>query len=193
MMDGDLTLITGPALEPIDRDTTLKSHLRIDHDDENDLLDALIIAAREYYEAATRRALITQTWQLTLDAWPGGNSLRLPKPPLQSISHIKYLDEGGLETTWASSNYVVDTAGGRVALAKNISWPTVSLYPVGAVRITFAAGHGAAASNVPQRSIQAIKLLIGHWYENREATVMGGIPREVPFALESLIYLDRAY
>lgn len=192
-MDGELTLVTDATVEPILADMELKNHLHIDHEDENDLLDGLIVAARKYFEEATRRALITQTWRYTLDDWPAGRIIKLPRPPLQSVTSIDYLDEDGNSTTWATSNYIVDTDGGRISLAANKDWPTADLYPVGAIRITFVAGY-TSASAVPKQMRHCLKLLIGHWYENREGTVTGaGLSRQVPFGIESLIYLNRAY
>lgn len=190
---GELTLVAEPATEPIDTDDELKTHLRIDHNEEDDLLDGLVEAARKTFEEMTHRALITQTWRYTLDAWPDGRIIALPRPPLQSVSSISYVDEDGNESTWGASNYVVDVAGGRIALAASANWPSVSLYPIGAIRITYVAGYGAAGSAVPRQMRQAIKLLVGHWYENREATMSGAIAREVPMGLKALIYLNRAY
>jgi len=189
---GDLTLVTAPTIEPLETDNDLKKHLRIDHNEEDDLIDGQITAARAYFEDVTHRALLTQTWRYTLDAWPDGPVIALPRPPLQSVTDIKYLDEDGNETTWGSSNYVVDTAGGRVALASNVGWPAVSLYPIGAIRITFVAGW-TSVDAVPAQMKQCIKLLVGHWYEHREGVSEGAIQREIPFAVKSLVHLNRAY
>ena len=105
-------LVTGPAEEPVTRDET-KTQLRIDHTDEDSFVDGLITAARAYVEDATFRALVTQTWKLNLEAWPAGNAIEIPKPPLQSVSSVVYLDEAGASTTWASSNYIVDADSPR--------------------------------------------------------------------------------
>lgn len=189
-----LTRTVAPAVEPLST-AEAKNHLRVDTADDDILIDALIKAARERVEDLSHRALITQTWRYSLDAWPEGDVILLPRPPLVSVSQIQYLDTAGSPTTWASSNYIVDTDSepGRVVLAYGISWPTETLYPSAPIQITYDAGYGAAGSNVPQHLRQAILLLVGHWYENREATVGGAIIREVPLAVESLILQDRAY
>ena len=155
------------------------------------LLTALIQAAREYVEGYQNRALCTQTWELVLDNWPIRDSIEMPKPPLQSVSSIKYKDSAGTEATWADTNYIVDPDSflGRVVLADNISWPTVTLYPAGGIRIQFVAGYGLAAS-VPQTTRQAMLLLIGHWYENREGSSERSM-QEIPFAVKALLDLNR--
>jgi uncharacterized phiE125 gp8 family phage protein len=183
-----------PASEPVSL-TDAKAHLRVDIDDDDDFISGLIAAARQYTETTTRRAFISQTWRLSLDNWPAGDEIELPKPPLASVSSIVYKDADGASTTWATSNYIVDTDSepGRIVLANGASWPTVSLYPVNPIQITFVAGYGAAGSSVPQYLRQAVKLLVSHWYENPEATKEGSALQEIPFGVESLIYLNRAY
>lgn len=155
------------------------------------LLTALIQAAREYCEGYQNRALCTQTWELVLDSWPVRDYVELPKPPLQSIVSIKYKDKAGAESTWADTNYIVDPDSflGRVVLADGISWPTATLYPAGGIRIQFVAGYGLAA-DVPQTTRQAMLLLIGHLYENREAGAERALS-EIPFGVKALLDLNR--
>jgi uncharacterized phiE125 gp8 family phage protein len=91
-----------------------------------------------------------------------------------------------------TADYFVDDKSepGRVALAYNKSWPTLSLRPTNAVVVQFTAGYGDAADDVPQRVKQAMLLLIGHWYEHREAVLTGSISKEIEFT-NSLLWLDR--
>lgn len=156
---------------------------------EDTLLAGLIQAAREYVETYQNRALCTQTWELVLDAWPAGY-IEIPLPPLQSITSIKYKDSEGKENTWAATNYIVDTDSylGRV-LADGCSWPSDALYPAGAIRVKFVAGYGLAAA-VPATIKAAMLLLIGHWYEHREATDAVNLS-EIPFAVKSLLDMNR--
>jgi uncharacterized phiE125 gp8 family phage protein len=189
-----LKLVTAPLVEPVSLDE-MKSHLRVDIEDHNDLISGLIAGAREYLEGATNRAFVSQTWRLSLDNFPAGE-IELPKPPLLTVDSIVYLDSEGVETTIDSSDYIVDTDSepGRIVLASGASWPTgVSLYPVNPVQIEFTAGYGDAGSDVPQYLRQAVKLLVSHWYENPEATKEGSALREIPFGVESLIFLHRVY
>lgn len=155
------------------------------------LLTGLIQAAREYAEGYQNRALCTQTWELVLDDWPNDKYVEIPKPPLQSVTDIKYKDTAGVEATWAVTNYIIDIDSflGRVVLAYGCSWPTTSLYPVGGIRIRFVAGYGLAAS-VPQTTKMALLLLIGHWYEQREG-VSERPMSEVPFAVKALLGMNR--
>lgn len=195
MMRLVLAQTSAPAVEPLSLDEA-KLHLRVDIGDDNELITALIVAARQYVEGATNRALISQTWRLSLDYWPYANCIRLPKPPLQSVTSLVYLDEDGNQTTWDASNYIVDTDSepGRLVLADDASWPSLTLYPSNPIRVTYVAGYGDEGSDVPEHLRLALKLLIGHWYENREAIVStGAVPKEIPLAVESLINLHRVF
>ena len=155
---------------------------------EDPLLSALILAAREHVEAFTRRALVTQTWDLKLDGFP--SVIRVPRPPLQSITSISYIDSNGATQTWAAANYSVDTSSqpGRIEPAYGISYPTLRGVP-NAVTIRFVAGYGAAAA-VPQSVKQAILLFVAHLYENREP-VSPAAMSPVPMAFDALLWPHR--
>lgn len=187
-----LKLITPPAAEPVTLQEA-KDHLRITGSDEDALLTTFIEVAREYCEEYQNKAYITQTWDLSLDEFPK-SPYSLPKPPLQSISSIKYYDQDGTEHEFNASNYLVDTASvkGRVSLAYGKSWPSVTLQPINGVVIQFVAGYGDATTDVPERIRNAIKVLIGQIYENREATDIKE-HLEIPFAVHAILGLDRIW
>jgi len=190
-----ITVITEPATEPIDL-TDLKNDIKVDSDltADDSLIDALITAARRWAEGFLGRALITQTIELTLDKWPDGDRIEVPRPPLQTVSSVKYYDQDDTEATLSSANYLVDTASspGRIVLNSGESWPTTALRPANGVIVRFVAGYGDAASDVPATMVQAVRLLVGHWYENRLAVAStGAVPKEVPFGVEALLWHDR--
>jgi uncharacterized phiE125 gp8 family phage protein len=182
-----LVLTTAPLTEPVSLDDA-KLHLRVDIDTDDTLINALIIAARQHIENVLNRSLITQTWDLWLDEFPGDDYIELPKPPLSSVSSLKYYDTSDTVATWAAANYFVDTKSepGRLCLAYGITWPTTTLRDFNGVDITFVAGYGAATA-VPKPIKQAMLLLIGHLYEHREAVTTGQITT-VPMAVDALIY-----
>lgn len=184
-----LTLVTAPAIEPVTV-REVGEHLRIDEDKEDVLLTTFIEIARDYCEGYQSRAYITQTWDLFLDAFPD-SPFKIPLPPLQSITHIKYFDTAETEYTFASADYQVDIASyrGRVALGYGKSWPTITLRPMNGVNIRFIAGYGVDPSDVPKRICNAIKFLVGHLYENREVTdIKEHI--EVPLTVHAFLGLD---
>lgn len=171
----DLTLVTGPASEPVSL-AEVKEMARIQWDVEDDLVRRLIIAARKRAETVTRRQLITSTWQLTLDAFPEGDLIKLP-PPLVSVSFVKYDDEDGVEQTLADSTYRVLTNRG-VLVIKDV-WPNTKKHAA-AVRIEFVCGYGDTGSSVPADIRHAITWLAAWWYEKRELDT-------IPAAFETML------
>ena len=189
-----ITLVTPPATEPITLDEA-KEHLRVDVTDEDDYIEGLIRAARQYAETTfTHRAFIEQELRLTLNRWPVDRYLELPRPPLISVTSITYTDEDGTaDTLTAGTDYLVDTAANRLVLRNGVYWPTVTLQESGAISIVYLAGYGDRASDVPEEIRHALKILVGHWYENREPVVIGSIVGNIPMSAEALLWPHRAF
>ncbi len=180
-----LVLKTAPSVEPVTA-AEAKAHARVDITDDDTLITALIVAARRWCEQFTRRAFITQTWELYLDGFP--TEFRLPYPPLQSITKIDYTDLDGATQTLATTEYTVDAKSepGRVVEAWQKTWPATRDVP-NAVIAEFKAGYGDAAASVPEQAKLAIKMLVAHLYENRESTAPAMI-HSVPMATEHLLW-----
>lgn len=188
-MSGTLSLVTGPVSWPLTV-SECKQHLRIDHSDEDTLIDSYLRAATAQAETVLDRQLMTAIWRLSFHGFCGWE-ISLPKPPLQSVSSITYLDTAGTTQTLSSSLYVVDTYSepGRITPSYNAVWPSVR-WQMNSVNITFIAGYASAAV-VPDRIKTGIKFLVSQWYENRELTA-GGIEMsaEVERAFRALIIGD---
>ena len=126
-----LKQITAPAIEPITL-ADIKTRVNMDEDiteKDADIELLLIPAARAQAESRTGRAMMTQTLQLTLFCFPYG-AISLPKPQLQSVDWIKYLDVDGVQQTLATSDYLVinDELYGYVVPAYGKSWPVASQF-----------------------------------------------------------------
>lgn len=184
-----LTETVAPAVEPMTT-AEAKLHLRVDHADEDAYIDALVAAARMQFELITRRALVNTTFELKLDAFP--TEIRPPRSPLSSVSSITYVDTDGATQTLATSVYSVDTdtEPGRISLAFNQSWPSIRQQN-NAVTVTFVAGYGAAATNVPAAVVLPVKLLLAHYYEFRAPVIAGTTAVKIPLHIESLIGIHR--
>lgn len=186
-----LIRVAGPDIEPVSV-AEAKTHCRVDISNDDLLIANLITTAREYIEmiCRPRRALISQTWKLLLDKWPKTDILELGVVPLLSVTSVAYTDDYASTTIWPASNYVVDTASepGRLRLRTGVSWPSATLREVNGVEITFVAGYGASSMSVPEPFRQAILLLVGNWYENREVQIVSGaMPKQLEFAVNALL------
>ena len=183
-----LSQTTAPSTTPITT-AEAKTHCRITiATAEDTYVDTLIEAATDYVEDVTGLQLVTATWTWTLDTFPNSDTLVAPVNPMASVTSIKYLDSDGVQQTWSSGSYDQDTTSmpGRIALAFGESWPTIRGGEIDSVEVIFTAGYGAA-SVVPEHLRHAIKLLVGHWYVNREQVVVGTITANIPHAVENLL------
>lgn len=190
-----LIVVTPPAEEPVTL-TEAKAHLRVDISADDDYITACITAARIWAENFQRRAYVTTVFDLALDIWPENGVIELPRPPLVSVGSVKYYDEEETEYTFASSSYIVDTIGqpGRIVLKWDSLWPSETLRRANGVIVRFTAGYGGA-DDVPEVVKQAMKLVIGDLYENRENTIVAqGISvTEAPLAAKALLWQERNF
>lgn len=179
-----LYLDTAATEQPINLDD-VKKHTIIEITDDDALVESLIVAAVQYAENYTRRALMTQTWKLKLDSFP--SLIKLYKNPVQSVSSIQYVDTDGNTQTESSSIYTVDTDAEPALIyeAYNQVWSSTRDIR-NAVTITFVAGY-ATVDDVPQQIKQALYMLIAHWYKNREDSIVGAVPATVAFSVDALL------
>lgn len=147
----------------------VKLHLRVEVTDDDLLIEALIGTATQMAEQSTGRAIMPQTWQLTLDAFP--DALQLTRTPVASVTSITYADTTGTVQTLSNTLYSLDNVDDHgsayVVPAYSAAWPSTR-DQVNAVTCTFVAGWPAAA-NVPDSIKSWIKLMVGAMFENRAA------------------------
>lgn len=185
MAELSITLKTAPAKSPISL-ADAKLHCRVDDDITKDdsLIRSYIKAATENSQAITRRQFINATYQLRLDAFP--QTIKLPRPPLQSITSIKYYDGDNVEQTLDPSEYIVDPYPTIGRIVPDESWPGVGdMIPT--ITIEYVAGYGSDRSDVPEDIKSAIKLIVGHLYEHRETVLVGVSGSIVPRGADDLL------
>lgn len=171
----DLRLVDPPAETAITLDE-VKLHCRIDHADEDALLLGLIGAATDHIEGrdgVLGRCLVAQRWAFDVDQLRG--PVRLPFPDASAAAIVA---EGG-PVSAADVELVHDVRGAIVRPADGATWPT------GRATIEFVTGWPDADA-VPDAIKHAMLLLIGHWYERREATT-GERIADLPFGVAALL------
>lgn len=177
-----------PSVEPISL-TEAKLHLRVDHSDDDGLIDILRQAARETVELHTNRSLITQTRVIKLDNFPCFGVIKLTHGPVQSLTSITYIDSDEQTQPLASSEYWEDLDSNIPRITVKTSWPATYDKP-NAVTITYDAGYGDEGTDVPAKLRQAMLLIIGHLYENRQQVIVSGTAVgaiEIPFGASVLM------
>ncbi|MCL5072627.1 MAG: head-tail connector protein [Actinobacteria bacterium] len=192
----NLKLITAATTEPVSL-VEAKEHLRVIATDEDTLIGNLVKAARQEAENYTNKALAPQTFELILDKFPAGKIV-LPMPPVERIDWVKYKDCDGIETTINHADYILYNSESAIIVCDyGVSWPSFNPYPVGAVSIRFIAGYKTTGSNasliIPEPIKQAILLIIGDRYENRENIIVGQTVTEIPNSAKFLLYPYRVW
>jgi len=169
-MSWSLRLVTPPASEPVAVEE-VKQLLRIDVPDEDDMVSAMSVAARQTVEEHISRSLITQTWELGLPHFPREYRIRLPRGPVQSVTSVSYTDSTGTTRTMtAGTDYLTDVYAdwAEVVLPFGKVWPPIVLTTARPVVIKYVAGYGDNATDVPVPILLALKQMVGGWYDNRE-------------------------
>lgn len=173
-----LTQTVAPAQEPITLEEA-RQHLLIDSDEHDAMIASYIASARAAAESYLNRQLITATYTATLADFPVYRGIiELPRPPIQSITSVVYLDQQGDSTTLGAANYglVTGNVSGHILPAKGYQWPIVYDHD-GAenVTVTFKAGYGETPSTVPDEIKAAIRLMVEDLFHNRAAQQEGNL------------------
>ncbi|MFM8702016.1 MAG: head-tail connector protein [Hyphomicrobiales bacterium] len=164
--------ITGPSVEPITL-AEMKLWLKVDGTEDDTVINALIVSARLAVEAVTKRALITQSWRVVLDAWRQGGLIRLPMGPLQAVTAARVYDAAGAATTVPVSNFLVDNSSRLPRVIVTGQVPTPGRV-ISGIEIDCTLGFGATGSTVPDPLRLAMRLLVTFWFENRGDVPISG-------------------
>ncbi|HMN72456.1 MAG TPA: head-tail connector protein [Rhodoblastus sp.] len=174
-------LIAPPAAEPVTL-AEAKAWLRVDADDEDSAIASLVSAGRVLVEQATRRALVSQSWRVVLDAWPnagadGGWTLlstrpaampaevALPLAPVQSVAAIRVYDSLGQPQTLPTASWRLVGAPERARIVFAGAPPQPGATTAG-VEIDLVAGYGDPP-DTPAPLRHAILALVSYWFDNR--------------------------
>ncbi len=154
-------ILNGPTAEPLSLAET-KRFLRIDHGDDDALVQSLIKGARQRVEARTGRALISQNWRIMMDSWPFGGRVALPVLPVQAVDAVRLYDAWGVAQIVSVPVYnLVPGTEPPVLDASAVASPG---RPRDGIEIDVTAGYGPAAADVPEPLRQAVRLLAAHAY-----------------------------
>jgi len=182
---GKLVLKTGPATTAISL-AEAKAFLRVDsdYDDDDSYITSLIGVATNVVEQFTRRRLITQTYNIYYDEFPPYIDLQVGN--VASVTHVKYYDTDNTLQTLDTSQYDVDirVKPGRIYQAEDGNFPN-TYERANSVEVEFVVG--SAASDVEDAIKQAMYIVIGRYYENRQDVVMGTQVNELPLMVEHLL------
>ncbi len=180
-------LLAGPAEEPLSLAQS-KAFLRVDTDAEDALIGTLITAARLHVESLTGRALLAQSWRLVLDAWPCDRVVTLPVGPMLSLTAITAYEADGDDHAVPLGQFLpeTDVSPARILLPREmVGMPAIRERR--GIEIDYVAGFGNEPDAVPSDLLQAMRVLIGYWFEHRDAVVVAGSGAVVPGGFDRLV------
>lgn len=187
-MQPHYSVIDDPADEPITY-AEAADHLRVDSDDDESYITALIPVAREFIEGVTGRACIDCGYKLTAECFEAieteCNRIPLYRVPLLAINSVSYYaPESDTLTTLAPSAYRYSTATEPGILQIIDGYPAVS-DRTDAVQITFRSGYDNQDKIRPMMK-HAVKVMLTHLYEERSPVAAVDL-KEIPFSLRNII------
>lgn len=191
----NLTLITAPATWPIDLDR-LRDHLgepREGVDGFEQEVDALVqealataVGMLDGDQGELGKALIAQVWQEEFERVPAnGGAVQLGIGPVRGINKVEVRDVAGAWQVVDVLGFELLRSDGQYSLASD-AWPASASYRT-RLRVTYEAGFGASAAEIPPAIRRALLLLAAHFYEFRDPVVLEGKPTEVPISIERLL------
>jgi uncharacterized phiE125 gp8 family phage protein len=177
-------VITPPGAEALTL-ADVKAHLRIDQDDEDDLLESLIIVAREHLERVSGLALVSRAMRLYLDGWPQAGVIEIARGPVQAVSEVRIYDDAGVETSVDLAGHMLDgTARPARLWLRNRPSPSQAM---NGIEIDFSAGFGEAGADVPDTLKRAMLTHIAVMYEFRGVVPVEAQPAAVPDGYDRLV------
>lgn len=188
-------LVTGPAVPVVTvEEAKAFDCLNIQHDDDDTAIASLISAATDMVDAEfgeLGRALITQTWSLTLSAFPSARRITLPVSPVQQVTQVQYFDVDNTQQTFDSNAYRLISARdeGYLDLVEGQDWPATA-DRADAVEIQYEAGFGAASTDVPEGIRRAVKAMVRQWYDHPSAVSDKGL-ETMPLGVRTLLHKYR--
>jgi len=175
-------------------------HVRSEDEEKKEYLQQLIAAAQNWIDGPSGwlgHSFGLQTLEMLFDGFPDEP---LPYQPITEVVSVTYLDTGGVQQTVPGTDYRLLFSGAvhaeswpasrsgpeTVAIRVRAGYPPRMVAPEGG-------GDPVPVSTVPAAVKQAVLLLVGHWYANRETVVVGTISAEVPVAAMSLLAPFRSW
>lgn len=138
----------------------LKAHMRIDHNAEDTILKSLQRAAYDWIEQFTGRSILTSEWKYLTTGLKASSEVRhaLPFPNLLGVESVHHVFPNSKREK--IKRFTLDQRFGveyLCMMSKGVP-----------IEIVYSAGFGPHPRFVPEAFHQALKILVAHWYEQRE-------------------------
>lgn len=185
-------VVVTPA-DPIITLAEAKQHLRVDHDDENALIEGLVAAATAHVDGPAGwlgRAIGVQTLECGLAGF-SSERFKLPYPPVISVERVDHEDEAGEWQVLPADDY--EFRDGWLGYVRGGYWPTTLSYRgrgLSTVRVRYQSGYEI----VPPPIRVAVLLMVDDLYRNRgNSSDRASTAVQMPTTSEMLLQPFRKY
>ena len=186
-------VVSTPSTDSASSTTDLKTWLRVDTSDEDTEIAYMGMACQNILEDLTNTTMMQQTMTAYFDGFPPeGKPIELPRPPLISVTSIKYVDANGAQQTWSNALYEVSALGklpARIMPIESEDYPSTGDTPTASVfnkvEIEYIAGY-ATRGEVPDGFVVGHRMFVGHFYNNREVTTTDNV-KDLPLGLQMIV------
>lgn len=151
-----------------------KEQLTVDFDDDDSFIQRLIATASNHVEQVTGLIVTEKTLKLHCHGFEDLN--RLPVGPVKEVVAVRYIAPTGDDVILDPSRYEARIEGLRASIVAKADQPWPAIQPGSRIAVDVVAGF----DEVPAAVCQAMLLLIGTWYRNREQVITGTITAELP-------------
>lgn len=156
----------------------------VEDDSEDTFITSLIAPARAYVERVSRRLFVGGERTETFARW--GDYLEIWRSPITSVDDVSYSTTDDPVDDEAYTGFVANLGfPARISPGDGDEFP--DLITGGTITVTYTAGALDTTSEEYLIGKRAMLLLIGHWFEFREAALVGSVSSEIAFAVSSLL------
>lgn len=176
--------LTSPAVEPLTL-VEIRAHLRLETEEEDGLLSALAIVAREHLERETGLVLAARDFRLCLDDWPADGIVTIPRGPVRAVSAVTVYDADGEPQLVDLAGHLLDGEARPARL-----WLRAVPEPgraMNGIEIEFSAGFGESGADVPETLKRAMLQHVAAMFATRGVVAAEAQPAVVPPGYDRLI------
>jgi uncharacterized phiE125 gp8 family phage protein len=183
-----VTKLAQTVTDPVVSLADLKRHVAIDVSESyyNSMLESMEAAAVEYIESRSRLTLRQSDWLVSFEKFPKDrDGIKLPIWPIldKNSVTINYTPPVGAVQPFTLFQIANNAPPVSLYLNPNETWPETLIGQVDAVEVAFTAGYQA----IPEMVKHAVKLLVAHWFRNRETVVVGTISKDLEKTVDALL------
>ncbi len=176
--------LTPPTVEPLTL-VEIRAHLRLDTEEEDALLSALAIVAREHLERETGLVLAERNFRLCLDDWPADGIVTIPRGPVRVVTAVTVYDGEGEPQAVDLDGHLLDGQARPARLwLRDVPQPGRAM---NGIEVEFSAGFGESGADLPETLKRAMLLHVAAMFACRGVVAVDAQPAVVPPGYDRLI------